>query len=451
MKTTSMLLLLPLWACQPPAEDQLAPGPSLDLTPSDPRLPPPTGPLQLQLGYVIGGVSVPALVTDAVAGSTVGIVATARTSGRPACPPQLAPRCLDIPNPFQLLGTRVVAPDGTATFAVTAPNAVAIPTVRLQAVMIRAGVAYTSNVATVPVLDAAGDIDADGLTTADEHQRGLDPLDADTDGDGLADGAEVNDVGTNPLLADTDGGGTVDGDEVGRGLDPLNPLDDACAVGPCAPDCAGVWGGAATVDDCGTCDANPANDCRCGDGVIDPGEACDTTDFNGQTCAGLGYTGGALSCTQTCELNPTACEPIWNIAFCRLQFPQTVSGAQGTPATAYGRLYIAGLTTQSIYNDPSPSVQAWLGYGPDASDPAVDPTWTWIQAVPNPGWIGTAYGAPNDDEYQATLTLPAPGSYDYAWRFTGNSGGTFTFCDGDAFGNIDGYTPSNAGQLTVTP
>jgi hypothetical protein len=453
MKITSLLLpLVLLGACQPPADD-LLPTPSDALPASNPQLPPPTGPLQLHLDYVLRGVRVTAQVTDAVPGSTVGLAGSTRASGQPACPPPLAPRCLDIPSPAQLLSTRQVGPNGTAAFDLTAPAGLAAPTVQLQAVSIRAGVSSTSNVAAVPVLDPGQDADADGLTNADEHDRGLDPLAADTDGDGLLDGEEVDTFGTDPLVSDTDEGGTPDGDEVDLGLDPLNPQDDACTVGPCEPDCAGVWGGTATVDDCGECDDDPANDCRCGDGTIDPGEDCDLSDLGGQTCAGLGlgYTGGALSCSETCELDLTACQPIWTIAFCRLQFPLTITGAPGATATAYGRLYIAGLTPLSIFNDPSPSVQAWLGYGPDGSDPAVDPSWTWTPAIPNPGWVGTTFGAPNDDEYQATLTLPAAGSYDYAYRFTGDSGGSFTLCDGDNFGNVNGYDPVNAGQLTVTP
>ena len=29
----------------------------------------------------------------------------------------------------------------------------------------------------------------------------------------------------------------------------------------CVQDCADVWGGPSTVDACGTCDADPGNDC----------------------------------------------------------------------------------------------------------------------------------------------------------------------------------------------
>ncbi|MDK6292949.1 hypothetical protein QP095_10720, partial [Aerococcus urinae] len=56
------------------------------------------------------------------------------------------------------------------------------------------------------------------------------PLNPDTDGDGLTDGDEVTGAKnggkpTNPNKADTDGDGINDGDEIKNGTDPLNPND----------------------------------------------------------------------------------------------------------------------------------------------------------------------------------------------------------------------------------
>ena len=59
-----------------------------------------------------------------------------------------------------------------------------------------------------------GDADADGLSDADEQATGTNPVLADTDGDGLEDGAEVNTHGTTPTNADSDGDTLSDGDEV---------------------------------------------------------------------------------------------------------------------------------------------------------------------------------------------------------------------------------------------
>ena len=63
--------------------------------------------------------------------------------------------------------------------------------------------------------DADDDNDADTLNNAAELAAGTHPKKADTDEDGLNDGAEVNgDPATDPLVADTDGDGRSDGEEV---------------------------------------------------------------------------------------------------------------------------------------------------------------------------------------------------------------------------------------------
>jgi hypothetical protein len=67
------------------------------------------------------------------------------------------------------------------------------------------------------------DPDADGLSNDQEAALGTDPLRADTDGDGVKDGDEVNVYHTNPLLADTDGDGFSDGDETAAGTNPNDP------------------------------------------------------------------------------------------------------------------------------------------------------------------------------------------------------------------------------------
>lgn len=83
-------------------------------------------------------------------------------------------------------------------------------------------------------LVASADLDADGLTNLQEFTAKTNPLLADTDGDGLNDGQEVNASHTNPLLADTDKDGLSDGAEVNtHGTDPLlvdsdgDGIDDA--------------------------------------------------------------------------------------------------------------------------------------------------------------------------------------------------------------------------------
>jgi len=45
----------------------------------------------------------------------------------------------------------------------------------------------------------------------------------------------------------------------------------------------------------------------CGNGIVEPGEQCDGANLNGQTCVGLGYIGGTLSCNANCTFNTSAC------------------------------------------------------------------------------------------------------------------------------------------------
>ncbi len=65
------------------------------------------------------------------------------------------------------------------------------------------------------------DADNDGLSNTDEAVWATNPLVADTDGDKLSDGQEVNTYSTNPLDSDSDDDGVTDGDEVNLyGIDP---------------------------------------------------------------------------------------------------------------------------------------------------------------------------------------------------------------------------------------
>ncbi len=74
---------------------------------------------------------------------------------------------------------------------------------------------------------AIGDPDNDNLVNSNEYTLGTNPVNPDTDGDGLTDGYEVNTSLTDPLLWDTDGDRLNDGDEVNiHGTNPLLPDTD---------------------------------------------------------------------------------------------------------------------------------------------------------------------------------------------------------------------------------
>ncbi|MEE9525619.1 MAG: hypothetical protein V3V78_03380 [Candidatus Woesearchaeota archaeon] len=46
---------------------------------------------------------------------------------------------------------------------------------------------------------------------------------------------------------------------------------------------------------------------NCGNSFVDPGEQCDSGNLSGQTCIGLGYASGNLSCTSSCSFNTSNC------------------------------------------------------------------------------------------------------------------------------------------------
>ena len=69
------------------------------------------------------------------------------------------------------------------------------------------------------------DTDNDGLSDGQEvNNHNTSPVNADTDNDGVGDGLEVNQLGINPLNPDSDSDGMSDGDEILAGMDPSDPL-----------------------------------------------------------------------------------------------------------------------------------------------------------------------------------------------------------------------------------
>lgn len=53
----------------------------------------------------------------------------------------------------------------------------------------------------------------------------------------------------------------------------------------------------------------------CGDGAIDaPGEHCDGSDLGGESCASLGFAGGALACDGSCTFDTSTCQSAVTLA-----------------------------------------------------------------------------------------------------------------------------------------
>ena len=91
---------------------------------------------------------------------------------------------------------------------------------------------YTQYTGDGLVLGTAGptdDPDGDGLTTTEEWALGTDPYVADTNGDGILDGAAVA-SGMSPTNHDMDADGLVNAVEIELGTDPFNPDTDGDEV-----------------------------------------------------------------------------------------------------------------------------------------------------------------------------------------------------------------------------
>ncbi len=76
------------------------------------------------------------------------------------------------------------------------------------------------------VNDGAEDTDGDGLSNLQEQELKTSPLEKDTDRDGLDDYSEIDVHETNPLIEDTDGDGIIDGREIENSSNPLVPDAD---------------------------------------------------------------------------------------------------------------------------------------------------------------------------------------------------------------------------------
>ena len=121
-----------------------------------------------------------------------------------------------------------------------------------------------------------------------------------------------------------------------------------------------------------------------------------------------------------CYVNETDLEA--EVDYCNLQFPTVVMQmAPFVIPAVYARIYEAGVT-----EGPGASSKVRMAIGAGAGD--TDPrTWPWVDASFNVS-VG------NDDEYQAPVSFPAPGDYDFTSRAT-RDGTNWTLCDIDGAGS----------------
>jgi hypothetical protein len=242
-----------------------------------------------------------------------------------------------------------------------------------------------------------------------------------------------------------------------------------CSYDPVLTDCSQadlICQGGACVDPCdpNPCSSPPESGCD-GNEVVTWQESgiCSIADAGGIDCAYV--EAERLDCAaidQECfeEAGIVGCRtpepPVdVDIDWCRLQFPVDFEVLPGGMVTVFGRFFSAGLTDLTVGINPAVRVLAAAGYGPDGTDPAVDTAWVWADAQANPAWNGASSGEPGNDEYQATFTAPTlQADYDLAFRFSGDAGATWTYCDRDRGAGRDGaengYAPADAARMLVT-
>lgn len=237
-----------------------------------------------------------------------------------------------------------------------------------------------------------------------------------------------------------DGPGGVGADGAENGYQPENagqltvePAPDGCEPNPCTTPPPSVCSDETTLEvfaSEGTCDAS-GDEVSCSyDSLL---QACDEGDV--------------------CRDGACVAES-YEIGWCRIQFPLNHVLLEGDTVTYYGRVYIEGLTDRSTGVDADPAVRAQLGLGTFVDEPTTE-AWTWFDATPNTFWDGSTVSESDNDEYEVTIGYDdAPYAFGAtAFRFSGDSGETWTYCDANAGpgsdGAEDGFQLANTGALTL--
>jgi hypothetical protein len=134
--------------------------------------------------------------------------------------------------------------------------------------------------------------------------------------------------------------------------------------------------------------------------------------------------------------------PHYTIGWANLQFPSTLTHTISVTTrtdNVYGQVWIDGVTNQPGATE---GLRAQLGFGPDGSGPSGNSAWTWVEAAFN-------VDAGNNDEFVASLLPETTGTFDYAYRYSTTNGRDWVYADLDGIPN--GYSPAQAGALTVNP
>ena len=115
--------------------------------------------------------------------------------------------------------------------------------------------------------------------------------------------------------------------------------------------------------------------------------------------------------------------PSYTVGWANMQWPKTVEGYEGMSDTFYGRVYIEGLTDQTVNKSVAlMGVKAQFAYRAKNSDTVI-PEESWKDAEIN---IAENNEFGNNDEYKITSKFEYEGNFEYMFRFSADNGQTWT-------------------------
>ena len=119
--------------------------------------------------------------------------------------------------------------------------------------------------------------------------------------------------------------------------------------------------------------------------------------------------------------------PSYTVGWAHTQWPTSVEGYEGLSDTFYGRVYIEGLTDQTVNKSVAlMGVKAQFAYRAKGSDSEITDEF-WHDAEIN---IAESNDFGNNDEYVIkNYTFPYEGEFEYMFRFSADNGRTWTIAE----------------------